>query len=40
MNKAGDRARGLINDYRDSRKTQDDMIYEIQRDLLNAWPDD
>ena len=39
MKEAGDRARDLIASYRASRKEQEDMIYEIQRDLLNSWPD-
>lgn len=40
MNEAGDRARELINYYRDCRKAQEDMIYEIQKDMMNAWPED
>lgn len=35
-----EKARLLVNYYMDCRKELDDRIYSIQRDLLNAWPED
>ena len=40
MSEAGDRSRELVDYYRDCRKRQEDMLYEIQKDLLNAWPEE
>lgn len=36
VNEAGDRTREIISHYRESRKAEEDMIYEIQKNLLSA----